>query len=59
MALMSRRDAVLGGLGKQFVGQFTEPSFEHGADDVDVVEIVLLKEIDITLYSALAKEYVS
>jgi hypothetical protein len=36
-------DAVLCGLGEQFVGKFTEPSLEHGADDVNIVEVILLK----------------
>lgn len=32
---------------KEHVGQVTQPGLEHGADDVDVVEIRLVKEIDI------------
>ena len=36
-------DAVLRLLWEQFVWQFAEPSLEHGADDIDIVQIFLLK----------------
>jgi hypothetical protein len=36
-------DAVLCRLGKKFVGKLTQPSLEHGSDDVDIVEVVLLE----------------
>lgn len=38
---------VLGGLWEKFVGEFTEPGFEHGTNDIDVVEVALLEEIDV------------
>jgi hypothetical protein len=49
-------DAVLCSLGKEFVGKLTQPGLEHGADDVDIVEVVLLEEIDVKFYVTLAKE---
>jgi hypothetical protein len=43
------------GLGKEFVREFTQPSFKHGADDINVVQVVLLEEIDVQFYIALIK----
>ena len=40
---------VLGLFREQFVGKFSQPGFQHGADDVDVVEIRLFKKIHIQL----------
>ncbi len=42
-------DPVLGSLWEQLVWQSSAQPYclEHGADDVDVVEIVLLEEVDI------------
>ncbi len=42
-------DAVLGFFWEDFVREFAEPGFEHGADDVDVVEFVLVEEVDVAL----------
>jgi hypothetical protein len=53
---MCSRNAVLCGLRKEFVGEFTEPGLEHGTDDVDIIEVILLKQIDVTLCVALADD---
>ena len=42
-------DLALGVFGENFVGKFTEPGFEHGTDDIDVVEFTLVEEVDIAL----------
>ena len=52
---MCLSDTILGSLGKQLVRKFTEPSLQHGADDVDIVEITLLKKVDVTLCSSISK----
>jgi hypothetical protein len=59
LASMCPGNAVLRGLREQFVGEFAEPCLEHRADDIDIVQIILLEEIDITLCPALATEYIS
>jgi len=53
--VMCLSDTILGSLGEQLVRKFTEPSLQHGADDVDIVEITLLKKVDVTLCSSISK----
>lgn len=40
-------NSVLRGLWEQLVGQFAKPSFKHRADNIDIVEVILLKKIDV------------
>ena len=47
-------DPTLSSFGKEFVGQFAKPGFEHRANDVDVVKVVLLEEVNIVLCYVLA-----
>lgn len=46
--------AVLGDFGEKFIRQFAQPGFEHGANDVNIVKIILLKEINIIFCVVLA-----
>ncbi len=39
--------AILRLFGEKLIREFAEPGFEHRADYVDIVEVVLLKEIDV------------
>lgn len=46
-------NTLLDSFWKKFVLKFTEPGLEHRANDVDIVEIRLLKEVDIEYYKML------
>lgn len=41
--------------GKDFVGEFAEPGLQHGADNIDVVQVVLFEEINIEFCLVLAR----
>jgi len=58
-ALTLSSNAVLGSLGKELIWQLTEPGLEHGANDVNIIEIIFLKQIDIIFCTRLAKPKLS
>lgn len=43
-------DLSLNGFWKDLSGQFSKPRLEQGADDVDIVEIVLFEKINVAFY---------
>jgi hypothetical protein len=40
-------NAVLGLLREQFIGEFAQPSLEHGTDDINIVQVFLFEEVDV------------
>lgn len=43
-------DSILGLFRKELIGKFTKPSFEHRANNVDIIQVVLLKQVDVVFY---------